>query len=199
MGKSNIILFPFYLKCWDLIRLKINLKKEDKIACIGDQGPTATPITKLIYSKGINMHFFDILCKDKDFGNYKTFHFDINNKWEQITNYNVVTMIRTSMYITDKDNFFSNLKKCINNNKYVIMDFHLNMRKMWQKYTFDLREMFSKKELDELNTNLYNYNLTNDLEVITYSDFKNNGIELEVIGKLYNNIKNDFIVLTYLK
>lgn len=66
-------------------------------------------------------------------------------------------MIRVTPYITEKDKFFSNLKSCIKNNKHILVDFQYTMRKTEYKIKFDLRDMFSKEELDKLSPTLYDY------------------------------------------
>ena len=202
MGISNKIIFPFYIKCCHrqntLNLILSELNKNSKTASIGEQSNNTNPIIKEIYKKETTMHFYDILCKDGNLDNKnKTFYFDINENWNKIKDYDLVTFIRVSMYVNDKEIFFRNLKNCIKNNKHILIDFNLLMRNTIQNYSFDLRNMISKTELDEIDPKLFKYK--NIHNTIFLEDFEKHGIKIELIDKLFNYIKNDFIFMIYIK
>ena len=160
MGISNKLIFPFYVKCCDdkntLNNIIHNLDSKNKIACIGEQSHNTNPIIEKIYKKKPNMNFFDILNKDESINNKnKKFYFDINNEWEQIKNYDLVTFLRVCMYVENKDKFFFNLQNCIKNNKHILIDFNLLMRKSINNYSFDLEKLFLKMSLIKSTENIY--------------------------------------------
>lgn len=202
MGISNKIIFPFVIKCCqgeNTLNLILNkLNKNSTTASIGDQSINTSPLIKEIYKKEATMHFYDILCKDRNIDNkHKTFYFDINEDWNKIKDYDLVTFMRVTMYVNDKEIFFRNFKNCIKNNKHIIIDFNLQMRDKIQYYNFDLRNMISKKELDEIHPKLFKYK--NIHNTIFLEDFEKHGIKLELIDKMFNYIKNDFIFMIYIK
>lgn len=199
MGISNELIFPFSLNFFKKCINDYSLNLNKNVALIGEQNIYSTEINKFIYNLNKNISFFDIAINDKTDEEIKYFNFDINNEWRQIKNFNIVTIFRVTCYINNKDMFFSNLKKCINNNKNIFIDFTFMMRDTTYPINFDLRKIFSKEKLDNLNSKIYNYKDKYNYNTIFWSDFENYNIIPDSFDILFNTTKNDFIVLMYFK
>ena len=70
-------------------------------------------------------------------------YWDINEDWD-ISGYDLVICLRTTLFVKDKEHFLRNLKKLINNNKKVIFDFILPKSKHVSDFSRNERNLLKQ-------------------------------------------------------
>ena len=132
MGVNDNYLNIYYTN-W--VANKVDLRKVKSIAWLGWTSPN-------VIVESIEYHCPNLeksSCFDIVAGDPQTIEWDINKEWN-ITGYDLVICLRTTMFVTDKETFLNELKKATEANGTVIMDFWLPEIKRFSDFHQKQRE-----------------------------------------------------------
>lgn len=208
MGGSNKLILPQQIAFMrSLVDAgEINTAEVKKVALLGVH---KVPRDLWKYCKSVypnpSREIFDIRIPEGETGE-KNF-WDMNTPDWKISGYDLVVAHRVSPFVTDMDQFLSNLKKMVKENKYVIWDFTLFLSSITDYPTdrgeiskvarFDFRETFSPCPVKGKYQNaFYNNKIENSINV---KDLKNLGLEPDVIDSKWNSIKDDGLTYCFWK
>lgn len=152
MGETDKDVVPIQIEFLKTIRKKFfetNNFTIKKIAFLGEQ--TTSPLIKaIIGGKFVGEYYCGMFHNaEHDFYDIQMNNWDINKEWN-VSGYDLVTCFRVSMFVENKKMFLQGLKKTIETNKHVVVDFTMRMTDDKLNCPFDFRSLFNKKILEIL-------------------------------------------------
>lgn len=123
MGTSDKFIMPLYkMYLKSLIKSNILNTKSVRIAWLGQQNPESNPIGNLGMFNQLK-DLFDESCTHDLFDIKNNPSWDVQKKWNNIKNYDVVLNLRLNYLVNSVSHLLEETKKAINNNGIYVTDF----------------------------------------------------------------------------